>query len=275
MTLLRDIRSVGARTFQFWRGATSFDAFELKEALLGIVLISLLRAFTDLLFWHRSPNLILFLMTFILWVFYITSLCFSTAFLCSRLFPRINFGHALTMAVCLYWVVPLVPLFSLLPWEESWGLGTLATVPLFRSMPPLRIDRNYLPLGMVLLSPLIVLQATRFISRAAQIARMRVFLTMLLVMALIYLYYYQLAWAVYLSAAFDRGFDGIERPLAGYITYGFFSQAVTFLLSPVIARSYRGLPQWAYFAISGTILAILLLIPRVGVLAVFLSPVQP
>lgn len=272
--MLNSLRRVLTRTFQFWTGTPAFDdLFELKEVLLGVVLIAFTRTVADFFLWTR--NLLLFPSVFILWSFYIISLCLSTAFLLSRLIPRLTFRQALTLAVCVYWVIPLVPLFSLPPWEKAWGLGRFATVSFFQWIPTFMIERNYLPLGMLVVSPLILLKTTWVLVPTARVPWWQAFFITLLVLLVIYVYYYQWIWNVTVIATFEKGFTGWDMVLAGYIAYSFLSQVITFLLTPVLARAFGSFPLWGYMAVSGAILLGLLFIPHVGFLPMLLTPGRP
>jgi hypothetical protein len=92
---------------------------------------------------------------------------------------------------------------------------------------------------------------------------------------LIYLYYYQVIWQISGVAFFDKGLIWLNAVLAGFIAYSFLSQIVTFLLSPVIARSYDGYPLWTCLLWSGVPLVVFLAAPEVGILTVYLGAGQP
>lgn len=278
MTIWTDIRRVMTQNLQFWRGKTSLESLELRQVLLGVALIALARVVADMIFWFKppyQPDIVRFTTHYLLWSLYVTSLCFATAFLFSRLVPRATFKKVLTMVVALYWVIPFVSAFSLLPLERSLRLGQFGTVPFFEWIPTFNVTRNYLPLGMVIVSPLVFFMTVRFLVREARVSTMRALLTSLLAFLLIYVYYYNFAWQPYVIAYFDKGLIEIEAYLAANISYYFMSQVITFLLTPFIVRAYDLHPQWVYVAASGALLALMLLVPRVGVVSVFVVQGNP
>jgi hypothetical protein len=278
MNIMNDIRGVTASTFQFWRGETSFPTLSLRGVLLSVVLLSMIRAFMDVIFWLSSspfPLWMWFFLNFIMWIFYILSLYLSTGFLLSAVTPGLSFKQALTMAVHVYWVIPLVPLFSILPIERTLGLGTFITIPFFRYIPTFVVEKNYLPLGMLVVIPFVLLMTTRFLVQIARVSTTRAVITSLLVYLLVYAYYYQWAWVPDLMAVFEKGFVGLDAHKALIVVNSFSCHLVTFLLMPKVASSYREIPRWAYLTISGVILVGLFFMPRLGVFWVFLAPGHP
>lgn len=269
------IRRIFTQGLRFWSGETSLSVFGPKEILIGVVLISLATATADMVFWLKISSYTVWLVTFLLWFIYLLSLCVSTAFLLSRFVPRGDFRQALTMTVCVYWAIPFVPSFSLLPWEKAWGLGNFATIPVFRLLPTFLVENNYLPLGMLVVIPFILLMASRFMAQTTGVAWPQVFIMTLVAYGVIYVYYYQWSQQALVTALFHKGFFQWRGMLAAYVTYCFLSQLITFLLSPVIARSYKEYPLWVYVLWSGIPLVIFLLIPRYGFFSLFLMNGRP
>ncbi|MBL8080573.1 MAG: hypothetical protein JNM55_21560 [Anaerolineales bacterium] len=270
-----EIRRYFTQVFRLWRGETSLSDFGLKEILIGVGLISLATATSDMLFWLKVSSYTVWLVTFLLWFIYLLSLCVSTAFLLSQLVPNGDFRQALAMTVCVYWVIPFVPPFSLLPWEKAWGLGNFATIPVFRMIPTFLVENNYLPLGMLVVIPFILWMASRFMAQTTGVTWSRVFIMTLVAYGVIYVYYYQWSQQALVTALFHKGFFQWRGMLAAYVTYCFLSQLITFLLSPVIARAYREYPLWVHMLWSGIPLAVFLLIPRFGFLPLFLVNGRP
>lgn len=266
------IGRVITQTVRFWGGASLSNAFGIQEVLIGVAAIAVARATVDLLLWLKIPSYTVWLCTFLLWFFYILSVAISTAFLLTLFFPGSEFKLTLTMAVCLYWVVVPIPAFSLLSWEEAWGLGMFATVPFFRWIPTFLVERNYLPLGMIVVIPVILLKASRFMAQATATKWGRAVLCTLVAFIPIYVYYYQWSQRAMTTAFFDKAFGRWEALLASYVTYAFLSQVITFLLAPRVARSYNGSMRWAYILGAGVPLLILFAAPRVGFFALFLAP---
>lgn len=137
------------------------------------------------------------------------------------------------------------------------------------------VEKNYLPLGMIIVSPFLIWQTFQFLVQAGQVSRLKAFLTTLLVFLLIYLYYYQWIWAISGIALFDKGLVGYTAIIAQFVAYSFLSQLITFLLTPALVRSFGGRYLALYTAGSGILLAFLLFLPRVGFMAVFLVPGHP
>lgn len=275
MNLLTETRKYFTQIFRFWSGETSLSVFGIKEILIGIVLISFATATSDMIFWLKISSFTVWFVTFFLWFFYLLSLCVSTAFLLSKLIPQGDFRQALGMAVCVYCVIPFVPFFSLLPWEKAWGLGNFATIPAFRLIPTFLVENNYLPLGMLVVIPFILLMTSRFMVQTTGVAWPRVFIMTLVAYGVIYVYYYQWSQRALVTALFHKGFFQWRGMLAAYVTYCFLSQLITFLLSPVIARAYKEYPLWVHMLWSGIPLAVFLLIPRFGFLPLFLINGRP
>jgi hypothetical protein len=274
------IEKILTQGFRFWRGETSLNVFNPVEILIGVAMISMAVSTADMVFWLKIPSITAWFGTCILWFFYILSLSLSTAFLLSRFISNGDFKQALTMAICVYWVVPLVPLFSLSPLEKAWGLGIFATIPAFRMIPTFSVENNYLPLGMLVAIPFILLMTSRFMAKTTGVTWSRVFVTTLAAFGLIYAYYYQWTWQVWTwqlnsVAVFQIGFTPWENMLATFIAYSFLSHIITFSLSPMIARSYQEHPLWIYLVWSGVPLVVFLLIPRVGVFSLFLNAGPP
>ncbi len=274
MKLRIAIGNILTQDLRFWRGETSLTVFSLMEALIGVVLIAMAVSTTDMIFWLKIFSVTVWVGACILWFFYILSLCLSTAFLLSRLIPGGDFKQALTMAVCVYWVIPFVPIFSHLPWEKQWGLGIFATVSFFRWIPTFLVDNNYLPLGMLVVIPFILWMAGRFMARTTGTAWIRVLIMTLVAYGVIYVYYYQWSQRALVAAFFHIGFTRWESMQATFVTYSFLSQIITFLLAPVIAREYKH-PLWVHLVWTGVPLAILLFIPRFGFFPLFLAAGLP
>lgn len=272
--MFNNIRQITNSTFQFWRKAKSFDTLILPQAFLAIGLIALGRTIIDKLFWEQSLGFTIIFLELMIWSFYVTSACTAIAFMLSRLNPKIDFKQALTAAICSYWVILPVPLFSVIPWEKNWGLGILATIPFFRWIPTFTVERNYLPLGMVIVIPFLLWQTFRFVVYAGQVSKFRAFLTTLLTYLVIYVVYYQWIWAVQTIIIFDKGLIWSQALATAYIAYSFLCQAITFFLTPTLARYFKG-NVWLYTAYSGILIAILLFLPQVGFLAVILTPAFP
>jgi hypothetical protein len=128
---------------------------------------------------------------------------------------------------------------------------------------------------MLVIAPVIVLMVNRFMAETTGTGWRRAFPLTLVAFVLIYVYYYQWAQRAVVTAFFDKGFARWEALLASYVTYSFLSQLITFLLSPVIARSYKAHPPWIYMVGAGVPLLILFVIPRVGFFSVFLAAGLP
>jgi hypothetical protein len=274
MKLRSAIGNILTEGYRFWRGETSLGVFSLMETLVGVILISMAVSTTDMVFWLKVFSLTVWVGSCFLWFFYILSLCLSTAFLLSRLIPKGDFKQALTMAICVYWVIPLVPIFSLLPWEKDWGLGIFATIPVFRMIPTFLVDNNYLPLGMLAVIPVILGMTGRFMAKTTGVTWWRALAMTLAAYALIYIYYYQWSQRALVAAFFHIGFTRWEAMQATFVTYSFLSQVITFLLAPVAAREYKR-PLWVYLTWTGVPLVILLFIPRFGFFPLFLAAGQP
>lgn len=257
---------------EFWRGRFSGRPFNLLEVAIGLALVSFARALTDVVFWFKEVSPALLTVTFILWTIYLTALYVATAFLITAVTRQVNFKQALTAAINVYWVIPLIPVFSLLPWEGAWGLGVVATVPLFRWIPTFTVYRNYLPLGMVVVVPFIVAQTARFFKSVLSISWPRAWWLTLLVYTPVYVYFYQWAKEVMMIATFDRGYAGVDKLWAAYSANAYTSEAITLLLSPIFARAYTQLPRWVYIAYSASLLLAVVFLPRWGLVAAFLMP---
>jgi hypothetical protein len=270
-----DLRQITRTTFQFWIRANSFKVFELRQALLAIVLIALTRTIMDRLFWSVRADFRLHIMAFMLWTFYIASLCISTGFLLSRLKAGIDFKQAFTAAICLYWVIPLVPLFSLLPWEKNWGLGIYTTIPFFARIPTFAVEKNYLPLGMIIVTPFLIWKTFQFLIQAGRISRLKSFLGTLFIFLLIYICYYQWIWNISVMTLFNKGLLGYTAIAAQFVTYSFLCQLIAFMLTPTLVGAFEGRHMILYTAGSGILLALLLFIPKVGFMAVHLIPDHP
>jgi len=121
-------------------------------------------------------------------------------------------------------------------------------------------------------SPLVLLKTTWFLVQTVRVPKWRALLTTLLVLLVIYVYYYQWVWDVFVIATFEKGFTGLDVAMAGYIAYCFWCQVITFLLTPILARTFGGVPLWKYMAVSGALLLGLLFIPQVGFLPMLLTP---
>jgi hypothetical protein len=268
------IGKILSESSRFWRGETSLAVFSLMETLLGVVMISMAVSTSDLIFWLKVFSVTVWFGACILWFFYILSLCLSTAFLLSRLIPKGDFKQALTMAVCVYWVIPLVPVFSLSPLEKAWGLGIFATVPAFRLIPTFLVENNYLPLGMLVVIPVILLMTSRFMARTTGVTWGRTFAMALIAYALIYIYYYQWSQRALVAAFFYIGFTKWESMQATFVTYSFLSQIITFLLTSVVAREYK-YPLWSCLLWTGIPLVVLLFMPRFGFFSLFLTAGLP
>jgi hypothetical protein len=264
--------------FRFWRGETTLNVFGPMETMIGIIIISVLVSIVDMFVFIKVPSITVLVVTCILWIYYFLALCLATAFLLSRLIPKGDFKQALTMAICVYWVIPFVPLFSLLPWEWDWGLGPWATVPAFGLIPTFSIDHNYLPLGMLVVIPFIVGMASRFMARTTGVPWGRVFAMTLVGYALIYIYFYQWGWQALFAAMYRPGYSPWETLLAAFTTYSFVAHVITLLLLPVIYREYHEygwyrLGIYLLFVVASFL--VLLLIPRFGFFPLFLAAGQP
>ena len=260
--------------FRFWRGETKLDVFSPMEALVGIVIIAVLRSITDMLVYIKVPSITVQVVTSILWFYYFLALCLTTAFLLSRLIPKGDFKQALTMSICVYWVIPFVPLFSLLPWEWDLGLGQWATVPAFGLIPTFSVDHNYLPLGMLVVIPFILGMASRFMAKTTGVPWGRAFAMTLVAYTLIYVYFYQWGWQAFFAAMYRPGYSPWETMLAAYMTYSFVAHVITLLLVPVIYREYheyRGYRLGIYLVLVVASFLVLLLIPRFGFFSLFLA----
>ena len=66
---------------------------------------------------------------------------------------------------------------------------------------------------------------------------------------------------------------GADALLASSMANFFVHHALTFALTPIIARAFPEYPRWAYYAVSGALLLVLLFLPRFGFYAVFLAPI--
>jgi len=271
MTLALAIRRFFAQSIRFWSGPTSLGFLSLKEVLIAVALLGFVRGTVDLAIYIKTPSIITWIATCLLWCFYILSLSLSTAFLLSRFIPQSDFRQVLTMAVCLYWLIPLVPLFSLPPWELDWNLGLFAFTPYFRWIPTFTVARSYLPLGMLVVFPVILLMASRFMVRTTGTPWWRASVLTLAAYVLIYVYYYQWTWRAVVIARFDKGLPPWEGLMAGFVAYSFLDHLITFLLSPVVARSFGVYPIWKCVLWAGVPLLILFVIPRVGIYSVFLG----
>lgn len=260
-----------SQVLRFWRGETSLGILGLKEFLLGVAMISLVRAALDMAIYMRMFSITVLIAVFLLWFFYILSLCLSTGFLLSWLVPKSDFKQVLTMSVSLYWLIPLVPLFSLTRWEKAWGLGIFASTPYFSWIPTFMVERTYLPLGMLVVIPVIVVMASRFMVQSTGARWMRTFLVTLMAYGVIYIYYYQWSQRALVTALFDKGLLPWDALLASYIAYSFLTQLITFLLSPVIAKAYKEYPLWVYLVWTGVPLVAFFLIPHIGFFSLFLA----
>jgi len=271
MNLRNTIGRVLTQGFRFWGGATSLSAFGPMEALVGVAMIALVRAPVDMVIYIGIPSFTALCAIILFWIFYILSLCLATAFLLWRFFPRSEFRQVLTMAICLFWLIPLVPLFSRSPWEKAWGLGLYATIPFFQWIPTFLVQRNYMPLGMVVVIPLIIVMVSRFMARTTGTGWRRALVLTLAAFVLIYTYYYQWIWQAWVIALFDKGLPPWPALLAALVTFSFLSQIITFLLTPVAAREFGASRVWKYMLWAGIPLLILLVLPQVGFFVVFLS----
>lgn len=271
MKLLSATGRIFSQVHRFWRGETSLEILGLKEFLLGVAMISLVRAALDMAIYMRMFSVTVLIAVFLLWFFYILSLCLSTGFLLSWLVPKSDFKQILTMSVSLYWLIPLVPLFSLTRWEKAWGLGIFASTPYFSWIPTFMIQRTYLPLGMLVVIPVIVVMANRFLVQSTGAKWMRTFLVTLMAYGVIYVYYYQWSQRALVTALFDKGLSPWDALLASYIAYSFLTQLITFLLSPVIAKAYKEYPLWVYLVWTGVPLVVFFLIPHIGFFSLFLA----
>lgn len=264
-----------AKAARFWRGETSLQPPGLDEVLFGVAIIAVVRGVIDMAIYIRTASAAALLAVCLLWFFYILSLTLSTAFLFSRFIPGAGLKHMLTMSIPVYWLIPLVPLFSLTHWEKNWGLGIFASTPYFQWIPTFMTERTYLPLGMLVVTPFILFMAYRFIVKTTGGAESKALAATIVVYAIIYVYYYQWSQRALVVALFDKGLPAWEALLASYLAYSFFSQVITFILSPILAREYKQYPLWAYLIGAGVPLALFFLAPRVGVFAVFLAPGRP
>ena len=271
MKLLSATGRILSQVLRFWRGETSLEILGLKEFLLGVAMISLVRAALDMAIYMRMFSVTVLIAVFLLWFFYILSLCLSTGFLLSWLVPKSDFKQILTMSVSLYWLIPLVPLFSLTRWEKAWGLGIFASTPYFSWIPTFMVQRTYLPLGMLVVIPVIVFMASRFMVQSTGDKWLRTFLVTLMAYGVIYVYYYQWSQRALVTALFDKGLLPWDALLASYIAYSFFTQLITFLLSPVIAKAYKEYPLWIYLVWTGVPLLVFFLTPHVGFFSLFLD----
>ncbi len=278
MKLRNAFGNILTQGFRFWRGETSLTVFSPMEILIGIVMISILRSITDMLVYIRVPSMTVQIVTSILWFYYFLALCLTTAFLLSRLIPKGDFKQALTMAICVYWVIPFVPLFSLLPWERAWHLGPWTTVPVFGLIPTFSVDHNYLPLGMLVVIPFILWMAGRFMIKTTGASWARVVAMTLVAYALIYIYFYQWGWQAFFAAMYRPGYSPWETMLASYMTYSFVAHVITLLLSSVIVREYheyKGYRLWVYLGLVAASFLVFLFIPRFGFYSLFLAAGQP
>jgi hypothetical protein len=272
--MYNDIRHVLKTTFQFWRGQIFFTPLTLQQVLLSGLFLSVIRALIEVIFWLRTSQFSLLawlVLNTIMWMFYIISLYLSTAYLLFAVTPGTTFKQTLTMAVHVYWVIPLVPLFSLLPLEKQWGLGNFITIPFFQYIPTFVVEKNYLPLGMLAVIPFIIFMTVRFLVKTTQVSIVRSSVTTLLVYLLIYAYYYQWAWAPDLIAGFEKGFRGLGGHTALIAVNSFSCQLITLLLMPMLAKEYPQYSKWLYLAVSGFILLVLFFLPVYGVYQVFFS----
>ncbi len=275
MKLQTMIGKILKQGFRFWSGETSLTVFSPMEILIGVAIISILVSVADMIVFIKVPSITVLFVTCILWVFYFVSLCLSTAFLLSRFIPKGDFKQALTMAICVYWVIPFVPLFSLSPLEKAWGLGPWATISAFRVIPTFMVDNNYLPLGMLVVIPFILWMTSRFMAITTGLTWMRAFVMTLAAFGLIYVYYYQWGWRALVAVKYHAGFTPWEILLAAFITYSFLSHIITLLLTPVIIHEYKEHRMGVYLVWSGVSFLVLLFIPRFGFYSLFLAANLP
>jgi hypothetical protein len=237
--------------------------------------MALIRIIFDKFTWIQKIDFLSLMTLFILWVLHDHIFLRHHIVLLSKLKTGVDLPHALTVATSLFCVIPLVPLLSPPVLEKSWGLGFSVTIPFFQRIPTFMIEKNYLPLGMIIVSPFLILQTIRFLMQVGQISKLRSILTTLLIFSIIYIYYYQWIWNAWLVAGFERGFAGRTAIVAESAVYSFLCQAITFLLTPTIARAFGNQHQKLYVVYSGVLLTTLLFLPKVGFMAVILAPGHP
>jgi len=254
--------------FQFWTGTKSIKPFELRQALLAPVLIALVRTIIDRLFW--SVDLRVGVLAFFLWAFYIMSVCIFSAFFLFKLNAGIDLKQALTISTSMFWLIAIVPFFSVLPLEKKLGLSIYTTIPFFQWIPTFLIEKNYLPLGMVVVSPFLMWKFFETIMETKKLSIAQAITSTLLIFIMIYVIYYQWIWAVSLMALFGKGLSGYSAIMAQFIAYSFPCQVITFLLIPTVVRAFGGEVMKKYEVISVCLLILLFFIPEVGFMAVFL-----
>jgi hypothetical protein len=110
----------------------------------------------------------------------------------------------------LIWVVyPFVTIISLIT-----NSPPTQTIPLFKHIPTFMVDRNFLPLGMIAVIPVLIVFYTWILSRHSKINMAQALISVLMSLVVIYLTYYQ-----YTLAAFFH-FAGL---CGSFCSYGFYN----------------------------------------------------